>query len=86
MFVLKNKKRKMKLNKKEWLDSELIECLAEEALEDASHSSENDLECTVRELELDSDVVEEAMDFMKEALSRSSEGKVPVKTPLPSKR
>ena len=27
----------MKLNQKEWLDSELIECLAEEALEDAEY-------------------------------------------------
>ena len=35
--VMAYRKRKMKLNQKEWLDSELIECLAEEALEDAEY-------------------------------------------------
>lgn len=35
--VMAYRKKKMKLNQKEWLDSELIECLAEEALEDAEY-------------------------------------------------
>ena len=35
--VMAYRKKKMKLNSKEWLDSELIECLAEEALEDADY-------------------------------------------------
>ena len=35
--VMAYRKKKMKLNNKEWLDSELIECLAEEALEDAEY-------------------------------------------------